>query len=622
MDKKHDRADDDGMQPCHEILRPSKHVRRERPGLADATQTAYDLTPERLKHIYGERLEAGRARILILRAGCPSDEIECELRQRKLPAQVSLDDTLAYEALSYAWGDPEKRGCIDLCGSRFPVTCNLVEALRHLRLSDRDRLLWVDAICINQYDKKEKEIQVQSMYTIYRLAQRVVAWLGLQDNASHRAFSLMSMVQKQHGDPIASAVSLQIGNGDSGQDHVVKKFMDRPYWSRAWIVQEMMAARSLVIQCGCEMVPYAALENLYPHGKPAFSSVSSITSKPYMFQFYNSLEQKILRVNSRHLSCRSFLDCFLDRECKIRHDNIYAFLNLFSDDIRRKIRVRYGDEIHELVLSLARAMIESMQSLYIIVIRGRQKPPHASDEEWQLDMPSWCPYFATPYSSCSIGIQQKPSLFGEKAKFSFGYDSLRVKGFVIGRVCRTVSRHGHLGDKGKDWWDKRDIDEEWEHYLTCLFLGSVDRQDDARTGWMSIEATTRTLLAGQAEEVSGVEMLQGSWAGHVADTTILTLRDMWNIGKSRSVCAFRLGREARRALSVNNIPGARSFNCVALVPGTVRRGDVICTIIGCPTPVVLRRMGAGYQVLGEGYFDTITLGAFSVAVKLRDFRLR
>jgi hypothetical protein len=622
MDRKHGRTDDNGMQLGHEILRPSKHVRREQPELADPKQIAHGLTRERLRHIYGDRLEAGTARILILQAGSPSDEIECELRQRNLLTQVSLDDGLAYEALSYVWGEPESGASITLCGSCFPVTDNLAEALRHLRLTDRERLLWVDAICINQYDEEEKEMQVRSMHKIYRLAQRVIAWLGVQDNASNQAFGLMSIGQKLHRDPAAAAITLQVGNEDRHQDNAVRKFMERPYWSRAWIVQEMMVARSLVIQCGPEMVPYAALEKLFPPGKPAIAKVSSITSRSYMYQFYNSREQKIPRANSEHLSCKSFLDCFLDRKCHIRHDNIYAFLNLFGDDIRRKIRVRYGDQIHELVHGLARAMIESMQSLYIIVIRGRQKAPNASGDEWQLDMPSWCPYFATPYNSCPIETQHKPSLFAEKAKVSFGHDSLRVKGFVIGRVCRKVSRLGHRGDKPTDCWDQRDVDEEWKHYLRCLDLGLIDKREHLRTTLMSIEATTHTLLAGQAEGVSGIEMLQNSRTGHVEQMTIIALRDIWNIGKYRSVCAFQLGREARRALSLNNTPGAQRFNCVALAPGTVRLGDIICTIIGCPIPVVLRRMRTGYHVVGESYFDTMALGTFNVAVKLRDYRLR
>lgn len=631
MDRKHGRSADDGTQPCHEELRPSKHARQERPKLADATKIAYDPTSEQLKTIYGKLLEAGQARILVLRAGHPSDEIECELMQETLPTQGSFNNTLAYEALSYVWGGTENRERITLCGSPFPVTQNLAEALRHLRLPDRDRPLWADAICINQYDKKEKEIQVRSMYRIYRLAQRVIAWLGIEDNASNQAFCLMSMISGLPGENLASAIAIQIDKEGGDQKNVVRQFMERPYWSRAWIVQEMMAARSLFIQCGSELVPYAALENLYPPGKPAFSMVPSTWSKfdPFQFQFHNSLEQKILRISSEHFSCKSFLDYFLDRECLYRHDSIYAFLNLFDDDIRQKIQVCYEDDIHELVRTISRAMIESMQSLYIIVIRGRQKVPEARDapgDVWQVDMPSWCPYFATPYKSYPVGTQHGPSLFAEKARFAFGHDSIQVKGFVIGRVCRTVSRLGLRRDKARDRWDQRDMDEEWKYFLRCLCLGSIERRRDGLKGLrkaiMSIEATTRTLLAGQAQRISGFEMLQNSWIGHVEGQTMATLRDIWNIGASRSVCAFRLGREARRALSFNSTPGCQSINCVALVPDTVRLGDVICTIIGCPTPVVIRRIGAGYHVLGEGYIDTIALGNFDVTVMLRDFWLR
>jgi hypothetical protein len=620
MDRKHDRDEDDGMQPCCETPRPSKHMRQEQPELADATQIGHDLTPERRKHIYGERLEAGKARILILRAGYSSDEIVCELRQRDLPTQVSLSDPLAYEALSYVWGNLENMGCITLCGIRFPVTRNLAEALRHLRFPDQDRLLWVDAICINQCDNEEKELQLRSMYTIYRFARRVIAWLGLPNNASDQVFSSMNMNQTVLGVPVSSTIMIQVDNEDGAQKNTLKKFMERDYWSRAWIVQEMMAAHSLVLQCGSMIAPYAALEELHPHEASAFASVSRSTVEFGMHQFHSSREQKIVRVNPQHLSCKDYLDCFLDRECGIRHDSIYAFLNLFGDDIQQKIRVRYEDEISELVHTLVRAMIESMQSLYIIVIRGRQKTPHGLGDDWQLDMPSWCPYFATPYKTCPLKTRNEPSLFAEKAKFTFGLGSLRVKGFIIGRVGRTVSRLKH--DKTTDWWGQRDLDEESRYFSRCLHLCPVDRRHNPQTILMSIEATTRTLLAGQAEQVSGINMLEDICTGDLEERTKTTLRDMWNIGKSRSVCAFRLGREARRALSLHDTLGARSFDRIALVPDTVRVGDVICTIIGCPTPVVLRRIGTGYHVLGEGYVDTTALGTFKVAVKLRNFRLR
>ncbi|RMJ04826.1 hypothetical protein CDV36_014510 [Fusarium kuroshium] len=49
-------------------------------------------------------------------------------------------------------------------------------ALKCLRNCSLDRIIWVDAICINQDDAEERGRQVQSMAKIYANASRVVVW--------------------------------------------------------------------------------------------------------------------------------------------------------------------------------------------------------------------------------------------------------------------------------------------------------------------------------------------------------------------------------------------------------------------------------------------------------------
>jgi hypothetical protein len=84
----------------------------------------------------------------------------------------------AYVALSYAWGRQERFDDIDLNGSRFPVGKNLWQFLHHMRLRDKHITLWIDAICINQSNVKERNHQVQMMRQIYSNAQSVSVWLG------------------------------------------------------------------------------------------------------------------------------------------------------------------------------------------------------------------------------------------------------------------------------------------------------------------------------------------------------------------------------------------------------------------------------------------------------------
>ncbi|AEO71255.1 uncharacterized protein THITE_49961, partial [Thermothielavioides terrestris NRRL 8126] len=105
-----------------------------------------------------------------------------------------------YEALSYVWGTtdhPETAYATSLTSSgRWPppsgtlsITRNLAVALRHLRRTDAPRVVWIDALCIDQANDAEKGPQVALMGEIYRRATRVVAWLGPEADGSDRAMA-------------------------------------------------------------------------------------------------------------------------------------------------------------------------------------------------------------------------------------------------------------------------------------------------------------------------------------------------------------------------------------------------------------------------------------------------
>ena len=82
--------------------------------------------------------------------------IHCEL----FHTQINSPSQSAYEVLSYTWsytwGDPSVTTPITLSGSTFQATTNLAAALRALRSADHTRMLWVDAMCINQADLREQ----------------------------------------------------------------------------------------------------------------------------------------------------------------------------------------------------------------------------------------------------------------------------------------------------------------------------------------------------------------------------------------------------------------------------------------------------------------------------------
>lgn len=104
-------------------------------------------------------------------------EIKCELFNYDLTSGSGAESHL-YEALSYVWGSNTRSRTIILNSCVFPVTENLYLALSRLRNRQLERILWVDAICINQDDLNEKTKQIPLMRTIYAQAQHVTVWLG------------------------------------------------------------------------------------------------------------------------------------------------------------------------------------------------------------------------------------------------------------------------------------------------------------------------------------------------------------------------------------------------------------------------------------------------------------
>jgi hypothetical protein len=135
--------------------------------------------------------------LLELQPGQDGDLVKCNLRYARLQKFV------LYEALSYTWGDPKIVHYIQLDEHQFGITSNLMSALLPLRLRDKLRLLWINAVCINQLDNDEETRQVMLMRKIYEHALRVLVWLGEgseESSLSLRMIPKLLEVQKHQSD--------------------------------------------------------------------------------------------------------------------------------------------------------------------------------------------------------------------------------------------------------------------------------------------------------------------------------------------------------------------------------------------------------------------------------------
>ena len=241
--------------------------------------------------------ESGRdIRVLTLKLGSWDAPIECEIRV------ASLDDAIYYQALSYTWGNDADPQRITLNGLDHTITPNLEAALRHLRQEDRDRLLWIDQLCINQDDLQERAEQVELMGDIYRRATITISWLGEaskdSDEALEQIRSMGNWVQENdyaiaegdHGDlPGDGSIETTtdfiewLGFPLRSQNwSAICKLLERPYWTRVWIIQELAVRGSIlkasgIICCGkkeiqrfqydhfCALVLYTIVGGRYIH---------------------------------------------------------------------------------------------------------------------------------------------------------------------------------------------------------------------------------------------------------------------------------------------------------------------------------------------------------------------
>ena len=181
-------------------------------------------------------------RILKLREGEPQTPLHCTLKSTRYPT---------YEALSYHWGDgePTEEITLNTKGKDFPdpfmVRPNLASALRQLRYRDRPRYLWIDAICINQDDNSERNVQVALMDGVYKGASEVCVWLGEEGDHSDLALSFISRVV------ILDDFDRLVADRRTPHEWTaLSDLMKREWFSRRWVVQEIALAKSARLYCG------------------------------------------------------------------------------------------------------------------------------------------------------------------------------------------------------------------------------------------------------------------------------------------------------------------------------------------------------------------------------------
>ncbi|KAF2814216.1 HET-domain-containing protein [Mytilinidion resinicola] len=291
--------------------------------------------------------------------------------------------THPYDALSYVWGSWDNPQSISISEQNFenehvlPVTRNLHEALSRLRHRSIDRILWIDAICINQKNDREKEQQIQFMAKIYAQADRVVVWLGETADGSDRALEEMRVAGgKKSTDSFNSEAIPQ----------AVVALLQRPWFQRIWVLQEAAAARHVLIMCGsAEIDGYAfclGVDSFLDSYKLRADLQSVARSVTYLIRGAIFRPKYSMGRLSRSTLDISSLDELMDmyhaRQATMRHDKVYALLGMSSDDLSNaglspSYEVPWEDLFQRLVkyLLCQKISVETWCQTEIAVVRSK-----------------------------------------------------------------------------------------------------------------------------------------------------------------------------------------------------------------------------------------------------------
>jgi hypothetical protein len=315
--------------------------------------------------VYGMPLRSDEFRLLRL------SPVENEERPVHVELQTySHDNCPEYETVSYTWGGEEGDSRLQkpvFIGPFWDLlfqTKNCWEMLNLLRPLEGNRYLWVDAICINQRNTKEKENQVAKMAHIYEEALRVVVHLG-QDLVSPVPYGSYPMRRKLHD------LQNQLIEGVSLED-----VLNRKYFSRVWVVQELIMSKYAVIRIG-------AIEFWVNH----------VTSKDLQSTDMNFNWNKTAAPWFQHVATRqlpgsgkdqfyNMLNLTRASQATDERDKVFALLGVLEDQ-EQIIRPDYSLSVNHVFIGIFAHLLLNLVDLRVL---SNASGLHSSDF-----CPSWTP---------------------------------------------------------------------------------------------------------------------------------------------------------------------------------------------------------------------------------------
>jgi hypothetical protein len=484
-----------------------------------------------------------------------------------------------FEALSYVWGPQDKLQTATVESTdgttigTFQIGPSLASAIRHLRYGSKIRRLWVDAICINQNDDAEKAIQVSRMNVLYSLATRVVAWLGEEEDDSSLAVSTLTHLGKQvettldgfrltspgADEPEWYNIDVDLPYDERTWD-AIDALVSRSWFSRVWTAQEILLANRLaVVQCGSASISWMlfrrALECILD--KSNIPSKCRSTVSLARTSVVNGSDRPLHQVLGRH----SHRQCFNPR------DKIYGMLGMAPPAFRAATMPNYRQSCEDTYRDafLANSSFLKRWELFGCDVADRS-----------IKGPSWVPDLIPEHTHSWSSRGQFAAGSSELHMTYHAPDKLEVLGLCFAKV-ETVG---------------------------SLVPNSATGAIRVIRSWFQTGEGSSSTEHGEAAVIS---LVQGCLRErYPKDDGWPTLREWKMYCKNKIFTDGNKGQKFTRSNHLDNLLFSRcegrvfvrtQGGHVGLGPKDTQKGDVVCVVLGCDQPLVLRPLPNGLYLL-------------------------
>ena len=608
------------------------------PGMQQNNPTTLGGRRHRETYTY-RALGSGNIRLLYLLPGETGDQLQGVINH------VPYKSAGTYRALSYVWGTDQRIQELMTPDGVLPITFSLSKALQGLRHKNKAIMLWVDAICINQKNHKEKAQQVRLLPKIFQTAASTYAFLE-GDKESDAAIEMLMQVRvkaacdeksepgtytrdvsdsdhEKGSAPCPETDGMRskhrpnvedwpkdlprvpacwnercIPHPDDGIWTSVGAVFALSWFRRVWVIQEIVAAPNVKIVCGKWIIDWSDLhlameivdrevqlfENDFSHFKSSWEPFLSLAA------------QREWEARHYRWTLIMLLENFRYAESTFKRDRLFALLGLASDGNEEDFEPDYDSPLESVVLKFAQVFVRQGRGMQLLYRAGLSDQSHR--------FPSWTPDWTVTRPSnlhdssgggltfAASGPQQA------KIKCVPDTDELMVEGYAVD-VIESISASSNVEHEWDKYFNEIDamidsavlspVGDSGEHLKWKVPIAGALYPKVAVTGSLDMQSSYMA-LRNHIKGTKATEEDRNSVNGTAHSTAYATA-----LGQT-AADSFRKESTSYIAALQDTLCGWRFVvterGYVGVVPNMARIGDAVAILKDGRVPFVLRESAA------------------------------